>query len=539
MTRKFTIVLVVLAIIPIGLLSWMGFASIQAEKDRSKQQIKYLGNQQLEIVRDNIKQSFMNLEMELNQVLDLIGSDIDELRNINRNHNLISQIFILNEEGLVYPSGSTILSNKEEAFLVRIRETDISFDFLQKSKTEKSGEVLTEGWHTWFMGDGINFIFWKKLKLSDGSFIIQGVELNRAAVLSSIINYLPDTNEENTSFQIKLKNINSTIQYQWGLYSPLLFHSPDAVLPLEDPLKSWHLEYSINPLMVNFNSNRLFLLVSILTILSVVIALSIYLYRESTRETREASQKVSFVNQVSHELKTPLTNIRMYAELLEKRLSNEDSKTKKHLGIIISESNRLSRLINNVLSFAKGKKNGIKFNPVLIAPDKVILRTLDSFMYSLKTKNIKVFTKLKTAEPKMIDTDILEQILSNLFSNVEKYAAKGKWIKVESSIVSGADCSNVQITISDKGQGIAENVQEKIFEPFFRISNKLTDGVSGTGIGLSLVRKLAKIHGGDVILLSSNEPVLETGAVFQISLESPEENRDSVPDRLFTQGRIR
>jgi signal transduction histidine kinase len=516
MNRKFTIILIIMAIIPIGLLSWMGFATIQAEKDRSKQQIQYLGIQQLEIVRDNIKQNFVNLELELNQILDLAGTNIDEIRTINRNHTLVSQIFILDEDGFVYPSESTILSNKEEAFLVRIRETDISYDFFQKSNTEESGEALTEGWHTWFMGDGINFIFWKRLKLSDGSFVIQGVELNRSAVLSGIINDLPDTNKEDTSFLISLININSSIQYQWGLYSPLLSLSPDAVLPLEHPLKSWHLEYSINPLVVNSSSNRLLLLVSILTILLVIIALSIYLYRESTREIREASRKVSFVNQVSHELKTPLTNIRMYAELLEKKFSNEDSKTKKHLGVIISESTRLSRLINNVLSFAKDEKNGVKFNPVLIAPDEVILRTLDSFMYSLKTKKIKVHTKLNAAEPMMIDTDIVEQILSNLISNVEKYANQGKWIKIESSI----EDIKIIITVSDRGPGVRKDLKEKIFEPFFRVSSKLTDGVSGTGIGLSLVQRLAEIHGGKVFLLSSNSDIDFKGSVFQVILNS-------------------
>ncbi len=280
---------------------------------------------------------------------------------------------------------------------------------------------------------------------------------------------------------------------------------------------SWHLEYYLDPASVKSNGNNLILIVSLLTLFFVILTLSIYLYRESTREIREASQKVSFVNQVSHELKTPLTNIRMYAELLEKKFVSEDKKTKKHLDIIISESGRLGRLINNVLSFAKDQKNGVTFNPVPGVPDNIIEQTLDSFKYSLKTKGIKLSTKLNAPNTVLADADILEQILSNLISNVEKYAVNGKWIKIESSL----ENEILVLTVSDRGPGIPNNFHKKIFEPFFRVSNKLTDGVSGTGIGLSLVRILSEIHGGKVFLLSNNQSGKKEGAIFRVKLKTP------------------
>ncbi len=521
MNRKLTVVLVVMAIIPIGLLSWMGFAGIQSEKERREQQTQYIGHQKLEIVKENINLIFRELEDELDEVINNAGTDIDNIRIIQRNHNLIKQIFITDKNGLIYPSTEIPLSGREKAFLSGIKETDISFYFLQKSETENPGETSVQGWHTWFMGDGLNFIYWNKQKITDREVIIEGIELNRSALLSRIINSLPETNDTNYSIRISLFDVSGNILYQWGSYSPAEETVAGSTLPLGYPLSSWHLEYFLDPNAVNTGKNTLFLAVSLITILLVIIALSIYLYRESTREMREAAQKVSFVNQVSHELKTPLTNIRMYAELLEAKFAKEERKTKKHLNIIISESNRLGRLINNVLSFAKDQKNGVTFNPVPVVPDEIITRLLDSFNYSLKSKGIKLHTKLKASNTVMMDTDILEQILSNLISNVEKYAADGKWIKVESSFMD----ETFILTVMDRGPGISENLKEKIFEPFFRVSNKLTDGVSGTGIGLSLVRTLAEIHGGNVVLLSadasgSNTGTSNKGAVFQVRLRS-------------------
>ena len=520
MNRKLTIILIIMVIIPIGLLSWMGFASIQSEKDRAKQQVQYFGKQKLELVQENITLFFKEMESDINKFLDLVGTDIDDIRILQREQKLIKQVFLVEKDGLIYPSSEIPLSKREDDFLTRIKETDISFYFLLKPEVETLDEKQKiKGWHTWFMGDGINFIYWKQTKTSDQEIVIEGVELNRSALLSEIINSLPTTNGNDSDFRISLLDVNGDTIYQWGSFSPLESSNPESFCSLHYPLSSWHLEYFVDPYSVNSSGNSLVFALSLVTLFIVIILLSVYLYRESTREIREASQKVSFVNQVSHELKTPLTNIRMYAELLEKRFASEDVKTIKHLNIIISESGRLGRLINNVLSFAKDQKNGVNFNPVPVVPDKIIEHILDSFKYSLKTKGIKLSTKLKASNTVLVDPDILEQILSNLISNVEKYAVEGKWIKIESSI----EDTMLILTVRDKGAGIPDTLKEKVFEPFFRISNKLTDGVSGTGIGLSLVRLLSEIHGGKVSILSGNLIGKNEGAVFQVRLKIVQE----------------
>jgi len=92
---------------------------------------------------------------------------------------------------------------------------------------------------------------------------------------------------------------------------------------------------------------------------ATVISLTYYFYREQSREMREAAQRVSFVNQVSHELKTPLTNIRMYAELIEKDADESDERLQRYAGVIVSESQRLSRLIGNVLTFSRKQRRNL------------------------------------------------------------------------------------------------------------------------------------------------------------------------------------
>ena len=112
----------------------------------------------------------------------------------------------------------------------------------------------------------------------------------------------------------------------------------------------------------------------------------------------------------------------------------------------------------------------------------------------------------------LVDPDALEQILSNVYSNVEKYGASGGRVDIESRYVN----DRTLITVHDYGPGISGKEKEKIFQPFYRSSSRLTDGVAGAGIGLSIARELAQLHGGDLTLLDKPR-----GACFQIELHTP------------------
>jgi signal transduction histidine kinase len=223
-------------------------------------------------------------------------------------------------------------------------------------------------------------------------------------------------------------------------------------------------------------------------------------------------QRVSFVNRVSHELKTPLTNIRMYAELLDENLSEADTDARKQTEIIVSESRRLSRLIGNVLAFASQQKGRLTVRRSDAVPDDVIRSVVDMFEPTLESNGITVRFEPGASDRVGLDRDALGQILGNLLSNVNKYAASGKLVIVKSIQKNGM----TEILVSDRGPGVPRDKAESIFAPFMRLSDRLIDGVTGTGIGLTIARELARLHGGDVVLVES-----DVGATFKVTLNTP------------------
>ena len=364
----------------------------------------------------------------------------------------------------------------------------------------------TTGWYSWFQGPGLNFILWKRTEQDQ----IIGFELNREKFIKSVVDTLPVESSDNNR-HFKLYNVTGEL-HNWGNFKPKKGQKPIAEISLNAPIQSWKLYCFFDDSHLTMASAKTILYNYVLggSILGILIAiLCIYFYRENSRQLRESSLKVNFVNQVSHELKTPLTNIRMYAELLERNLDEASNKSQKQLGVIVSESQRLSRLIANVLSFAQKDKETLKLNVRQVDVLHFLNNVVNTYAPVLERKKISIDLSVKDSPSIKADSDALEQILGNLFSNIEKYVQESGQVKIECKEISG----QLRISVSDNGPGIPQKQREKIFESFHRVSNALSDGVSGTGIGLTISRDLARLHGGDLILLDS-----EVGASFQLSL---------------------
>jgi signal transduction histidine kinase len=204
----------------------------------------------------------------------------------------------------------------------------------------------------------------------------------------------------------------------------------------------------------------------------------------------------------------------MYADLLESDLErmpeDESEQPKGRLKIIAEESQRLSRLIGNVLTMARQQRSGLTLKPQSAIVDDVIRDVLRQFEPALNRCQVEASFEAGAGESVSVDVDVLEQILVNLFSNVEKYAASGGVLNVASS----QTVESTAITVSDSGPGIPDRQRDAIFRPFYLMSDRLVD-TAGTGIGLSIARELAQLHGGDVQLVDST-----AGASFEVTLKT-------------------
>jgi len=514
---RLTIILIGIVVLPLAIAGWLVGRTVRDGQAIAEQRFRRLASLELAAVNDGLDGTFARIHGEATAGLDTLGSNLDDRRGWSDDSFLAAQLYVLGPDRRpAHPpiANPTQLSRSERDSLERTQRIwdggALASTIFDRGETA-AALASDSGWFTWYWEDGIRWIAWRRDVTTD-----YAIELERTRVLSEIINDLPDTRigtDERVDSLIRLRDASNRIVYQWGQFEPDDGSEPVVRVPATEPLTAWNLEYyAISPSGA-VTTSRVAMLSGLIALIVAVSALAIYFHREQSRDLREAGQRVNFVNQVSHELKTPLTNIRMYAELMSDNPAAPDAKTTRHLGVIISESRRLSRLINNVLTLGGKQQRSVELRRKPVAVDDVVRTVLDSFRPALEASSIEVHQRLDATEPIAADPDRLEQIVGNLVSNVEKYAADGRYLGVRTRIVEG----HVEVSIEDRGRGIHVENAQRIFEPFYRVDDSLTEGVSGTGIGLSIARDLARLHGGDLYY----EP---TGTGSRFRLEIPFES---------------
>jgi signal transduction histidine kinase len=217
---------------------------------------------------------------------------------------------------------------------------------------------------------------------------------------------------------------------------------------------------------------------------------------DARRQLALAQQKADFVSNVSHELKTPLTSIRMFAELMQSGRPGTEAKHPQYLRIIMVEAERLTRLINNVLDFARIERRQKRFDKKPLDLHEVIGRIWEG--HELHLREAGFSTRWEAAPgpyPVIGDDDALAQILVNLLSNAEKYSGERKEVELHSYV----DGARVCVSVLDRGMGVPAGEERKIFEAFYRAHDSLSSGIQGSGLGLTLAQRLAREHGGEVL----------------------------------------
>jgi signal transduction histidine kinase len=366
--------------------------------------------------------------------------------------------------------------------------------------------------------NGLELLFWKRL--SDGHLV--GCVISDTELSERLIALVPEaytdvrilTLVDEQGQPLVAPQETETRDYR----RPFVARELSAVLPLWEAAA-----YLTDPGSVSARAGRaariLWALISILFV-SILVG-GILVLRAVRAEVVLARQKTGFVANVSHELKTPLTSIRMFAEMLKTGRQPNESKRGEYLSLMVSESERLTRLINNVLDFSR-MEQGLKRYAMERVDLAALCRELVENQRPRYEQNgfdleLRIDTSADGAVLVEGDPESLKQSLLNLLSNAEKYSGQNKSIEVRLCREEPWIC----IDVMDRGRGVPAAQARQIFQEFYRGDDRLTAKVRGSGLGLSITRRILRDHGGDVLYL----PREGGGSIFRIQLPAAGESK--------------
>lgn len=236
-----------------------------------------------------------------------------------------------------------------------------------------------------------------------------------------------------------------------------------------------------------------------------VLVLGVFAIYKSARIVVEHSERrAGFVSSVTHELKTPLTNIRLYIEMLEQGIARDRNREQDYFKILRTESERLGRLINNVLEFSKLEKRSRTFSMSEGDLSEVVSEVRDLMSEKLRKEGFTCTVRFgpgtaPDAVPRIMvryDREAMIQVLLNLMENSVKFGKESE--KKAITITVAGDPEGISLRVADSGPGIPKKALHKVFDDFYRVDNSLTRKTKGTGIGLALVKKLVQEMDGKV-----------------------------------------
>jgi signal transduction histidine kinase len=258
-------------------------------------------------------------------------------------------------------------------------------------------------------------------------------------------------------------------------------------------------------------------------LLAVILGLmclgALLIVRDVSRESTTTRQKSEFVHNISHELKSPLTLIRLFGETLRDNRDLPEEILVEAFETITSESERLSHMINNVLDFSRMDMGKKEFNFKRGQLADVIQETLDSYRYHLDNNGFTVRSDIqKNLPPLDFDREGMASVLINLLSNAMKFSSSKKEVIVSLFRNEG----NLVLKVEDKGIGIAPKDLNKVFRRFYRADEQVVVDTQGSGLGLTIIQHITEAHGGNIAV--DSEP--GKGSVFSVILPIPKDDKD-------------
>jgi signal transduction histidine kinase len=351
-----------------------------------------------------------------------------------------------------------------------------------------------------FLQNKLKLMFWHRLGADPD--LIFGAQLNLNRVVDGLRGLIqPDPALQNEICLALLDDSAKPVATSRANFQAN-WKRPFVASEIGDALPHWEVAaYLVNPVQLTRAAHTAEITLGLLiAVLVLAIGVGSWLIVSSLNaELKLARQKTDFVGNVSHELKTPLTSIRMFSELLAEGRVADAAKQRSYLQIITAEAARLTRLINNVLDFSRMERGEKKYNFQPCDLAGVVRGIEQAFRPHLEAGGFKFTCELPEAPVAVRgDADALSQIIVNLLSNAEKYSNGGKEIVLQASRRE-SPLPHAEIKVLDRGSGVPRGSGEKIFEKFYRAHDSLASGIQGSGLGLTIARQIARAHGGDVV----------------------------------------
>lgn len=342
----------------------------------------------------------------------------------------------------------------------------------------------------------------RHVKIEDRHFW-QGFQLNEKKLIGEVKESASGLMRKGMSFELSQTENGQTDEIV--AYSAVLdFGFGDLVLNLKEIDAGW-IGKEISHL------RNWYVGIVAVVVLAVTLGLA-SLWRNARAQLKLAQKKDDFISAVSHELRTPLTSIRMYSEMLEKNWVKSEDKVAEYYRNMRHESERLSRLIENVLDFSRIQRGRKKYTFNAGDMNKCVADVIEMMRPYAALRGFAITTEFGQLGQSAFDGDAVTQIVVNLLDNAVKYArnARDKTIAVRTR----TDERFILIEVEDHGPGIPHRQRKKIFEEFYRSGAEATRETTGTGLGLALVKKFAQAHDGFVEIINAKP----TGAIFRVAL---------------------
>jgi signal transduction histidine kinase len=498
--KKLTILISVGVLLPLLALTYLQYRSLTELQTKTKGAFKDNLRQGLPFVEQQMKQRLEDIGAQtLNPIGSTHFSSAEELEKYftvtKRSHPEIEEIFAFSKSRDQQKVTTDIMFLFDRAQLAQ--------NFLDGNRKYLFGPSTVRG----------AYLFYPLPDKSGFAGVLLSEDFVRDDLLAGSINNVSKIYHGNTAVAsalvITISDENGQILYSNAAGQNQYFLESN----FDRPFANWKARVGLKNTNIDELARNSFLHSAGATLLVLVfllfgMALTI---RATDREARLAQAKSNFVSNVSHELKTPLSLLSLFSEILELGRVNSEEKKTEYYRIIRHESLRLNKMIDNILDFSKieaGRKTYVFADGDLA---EVIDHVLSSYRYQIINSGFDVQTNIQPDLPPVsIDRDAMEQAISNLLDNAIKYSRDVKQL----SITAARQGSNLSVEIADRGIGIPRAEQARVFEKFYRVGNGLVHDVKGSGLGLSLVKHIVEAHNGTI----SVESEVGKGSRFTILL---------------------